>query len=91
MATIYIVESPSGVELRRGFKSIVTARKWAYANGNPFGDNKAIIASVGNGHKKYHGIMLLPGMFSREYVWIPENNPKNIRFSVKKDGTIKRL
>lgn len=91
MATIFIVETPNGVELKRGFRKLTTARKWAYANGNPYGGNRVMIASVTKERgKKYHGMMTFPGMFTQDCVWIPEDNPKNVRFLVKKDGSITR-
>ena len=89
MATTFSVETPHGLELKGGFRKLDTARKWASTYKDPFGDGRCMIFSNGKGGKQtYRGMVITPGMFLKDCVWAPANNPKNIRYIVNKDGSV---
>lgn len=85
----YVVETREGIELKRGFKTLDAARKYAYkTKGDVF--EGGVVMSLTSKGKRPVGMISFPGMFLSEYRWTPYKNPKNTKYILNKDGTVRR-
>ena len=87
--TTYSVETSGGVEIKSGFKTLDAARRFAYGTRGDVFEGKVVWRKTKTG-KTPVGMIYFPGTFLNEYRWIPTSNPKNIKYVLKKNGTVDR-